>query len=163
MSTDPAGEAGAPAPVNVFHAGSGGGRVDVGTAAGSAATAMYLYDLAPGQSSCPYHYEYEEEWLLVVEGSVVIRVPGGERTLARGDVVCFPAGPHGAHKISNRSGASARTLVFSRARVPAVSGYPDSDKVGLWTGDGVNDDLFFRRETSVAWSHGEEGWNRADG
>jgi uncharacterized cupin superfamily protein len=124
---------------------------------------MYLYELGPGESSCPYHYEYEEEWLLVVAGSVVVRVPDGEQTLERGDIVCFPAGPRGAHKIMNRTGSPARTLAFSPMRVPAVSVYPDSDKVGIWTGDGENDDLFFRRETRVAWSHGEDGWNRADG
>ena len=162
MSTKPTGEADAPPAVNIFATENAAGRVDVSRAAGSAETAMYLYDLSPGQSSCPYHYEYEEEWLLVVEGSVVIRVADGERTLGRGDVVCFPAGPRGAHKIMNRTDAPARTLAFSAARVPAVSVYPDSDKVGIWTGDGVNDDLFFRRDTGVAWSHGEEGWNRAD-
>ena len=36
---------------------------------------MFVYDLVPGQGSCPYHFEYEEEWLLVVEGSVVVRRP----------------------------------------------------------------------------------------
>ena len=29
---------------------------------------MFVYDLDPGSSSSPYHYEYEEEWLLVVDG-----------------------------------------------------------------------------------------------
>jgi hypothetical protein len=43
-----------------------------------------------------------------------------------------------------------------------VSVYPDSDKIGIWPGgDGEDDDLFFVRSTAVAWSHGEEGWNRA--
>lgn len=162
MPTDPAGEPNPPAAVNVFGADAARGRVDVGSAAGSAATAMYLYELEPGASSCPYHYEYEEEWLLVVDGSVVVRVPDGERMLERGDVVCFPAGPRGAHKIMNRTEAPARTLAFSPARAPALSVYPDSDKVGIWTGDGENDDLFFRRGTRVAWSDGEDGWNRAD-
>ncbi len=49
------------------------GRVDVASAVGSAATAMFIYDLAPGQSQCPYHYEYEEEWLLVIDGTIVVR------------------------------------------------------------------------------------------
>ena len=44
---------------------------------GSTATLMFIYDLAPGQSSCPHHYEYEEEWLLVVDGTVVVRAPRG--------------------------------------------------------------------------------------
>jgi uncharacterized cupin superfamily protein len=52
-----------------------------------------IYDLPPGTSSGAYHYEYDEEWLLVVEGSVVLRTPEGERPLERGDLVFFPLGP----------------------------------------------------------------------
>ena len=117
--------------------------------------AMYLYDLPHGASACPYHYEYEEEWLLVLEGAVVLRTPDGERTLERGDLVCFPPGPAGAHKVTNRSGSPARTLMFSSSRVPAVSVYPDSDKIGVWPGDEQND-LVFRRDSAVPWSDGEE-------
>lgn len=54
--------------VNIFRTKSPEGRIDVARAVRSTATAMFLYDLAPGQSSSPYHYEYEEEWLLVVDG-----------------------------------------------------------------------------------------------
>jgi uncharacterized cupin superfamily protein len=144
------------APVNVITAENLEGRIDLS----SAATAMYIYDLAPGTSSCPYHYEYEEEWLLVVEGEIVVRTPDGELELVRGDLVRFAAGPGGAHKIMNRSEAPARTLLFSRARVPAVSVYPDSDKIGVFPGDEAND-LIFKRGTAVPWSEGEEGWNVA--
>jgi len=136
------------------------GRLDVAAAFGSDTTAMFVYDVAPGEGSSPYHYEYVEEWLLVVDGSVVVRVPEGERSLERGDLVRFPPGPEGAHKIMNRSDAPARTLVFSRARLPAVSVYPDSNKIAVWPGNEA-DDLIFLRETAVSWSHGEEGWNLA--
>jgi len=77
---------------------------------------MFVYDLDPGRSSSPYHYEYEEEWLLVVDGSLVLRAPDGEHELHAGDLVRFPSGPEGAHKVMNRSDAPARTLMFSRAR-----------------------------------------------
>ena len=61
-----------------------------------------LYELPEGQSICPYHYEYpEEEWLLVLSGAPTLRHPGGEEVLEPGDVVCFPAGPEGAHKVTN--------------------------------------------------------------
>ena len=146
--------------MNIYDTVRTGERVDVAGAVGSEATAMYLYDLAPGRSSCPYHYEYEEEWLLVVDGDVVVRTPDGERTLTRGDVVCFPPGPAGAHKIMNRSSAPARTLVFSSSRVPAVSVYPDSDKIGVWPGDETNE-LVFRRDTAVSGSDGEDGWEES--
>jgi uncharacterized cupin superfamily protein len=147
------------AKINVLSA-ENPGRIDVSGALGSDATAMYIYDLAPGQSSCPYHYEYEEEWLLVLDGTIVVRVPDGEQTLENGDLVCFPAGPAGAHKIMNRSESTARVMIFSNARVPAVTVYPDSDKIGVWPGDEAND-LIFDRSTAVPWSHGEEGWEKA--
>jgi uncharacterized cupin superfamily protein len=146
--------------INIFSAENSEGRIDVARALGSADTAMYVYDLGPGQSSSPYHYEYEEEWLLVVEGNVVVRRPDGEQTLSRGDLVRFPAGPLGAHKIMNRSDTPARTLLFSSARLPAVSVYPDSNKIGVWPGNDA-DDLVFRRETAVPWSHGEDEWDKA--
>jgi uncharacterized cupin superfamily protein len=146
--------------IDVFAAENLEGRIDVAQALGSAATAMFIYDLAPGQGACPYHYEYEEEWLLVVDGTVVVRAPDGEHTLERGALVRFPPGPAGAHKLMNRSESPARTLMFSRARVPAVSVYPDSDKIAVWPGDEAND-LVFRRGTAVPWSDGEDGWESA--
>jgi uncharacterized cupin superfamily protein len=133
-------------PINILVAENVEGRIDVARSLGSAAMSMFVYDLAPGQSSCPYHYEYDEEWLLVVEGTIVVRTPGGEQTLASGDLVCFSPGPAGAHKVMNRSEAPARTLMFSGARTPAVSVYPDSDKIGVWPGDEENA-LVFRRDT----------------
>ena len=146
--------------VNIFSVENLEGRVDVARAVGSTATAMFIYDLEPGQSSSPYHYEYAEEWLLVVAGTIVVRTPDGERTLERGDLVRFPSGPAGAHKAMNRGESPARILMFSSSREPAVSVYPDSDKIGVWPGEEA-DALIFRRGTAVPWSDGEEGWNRA--
>jgi uncharacterized cupin superfamily protein len=146
--------------VNLFSAENPDGRIDVARALGSNGTAMYVYDLDPGQASCPYHYEYEEEWLLVVDGSIAVRVPDGELALERGDLVRFEPGPAGAHKIMNRSGAPARTLLFSRAVEPSVSVYPNSDKVAVWPGGDA--EYIFERHTAVTWAHGEEGWNKAD-
>ena len=146
--------------VNIFSVERPEGRVDVAQRLGSTALMMFVYDLDPGTSSSPYHYEYEEEWLLVVDGTLVLRAPDGEQTLQRGDLVRFPPGPEGAHKVMNRSDAPARTLMFSSSRVPAVSVYPDSDKIGVWSGD-EPDELIFKRATAVPWSEGEEGWDLA--
>jgi uncharacterized cupin superfamily protein len=142
--------------INIFSAGRLEGRTDVARALGSAGTLMYIYDLPAGKSSGPYHYEYGEEWLLVLDGTVALRTPEGEHALVRGDILCFPAGPAGAHQITNRSDVQARTLMFSSSRAPAVSVYPDSNKIAVWPGNEA-DDLVFRRATAVAWSDGEEG------
>ena len=136
--------------INILSAENRQGRIDIGGALGSTELAMFIYDVGPGEHTT-YHYEYDEEWLLVVDGTVVLRTPDGEHTLERGDFVRFPAGPEGTHGVINRSGTPARILLFSRARAPAVSVYPDSDRICVWPGNDV-DELVFKRDTAVPWS-----------
>jgi uncharacterized cupin superfamily protein len=148
--------------LNVFEAIITEGRIDAAIAAGATGTRIFVYDIDPGASSSPYHYEYVDEWLLVVSGSVVVRTPDGERALEAGALVRFPAGPDGAHKIMNRSDSPARTLLLSTDHGPAVSVYPDSNKVAVWPGEFDPNGLIFVRDSAVPWSHGEDGWDRAD-
>jgi uncharacterized cupin superfamily protein len=101
--------------------------------------------LEPDQAVCPYHYEYDEEWLIVLEGDVVVRTPDGAEPVGRGDVVRFPAGPEGAHKVTNAGESPARVVLFSGSRRPAVAVYPDSDKIGVFPGRN-EDRLIVRRE-----------------
>src|SRR5919199_3903585 len=109
-----------------------------------------LFELPPGQSNRPYHYESSEEWLLVLHGRGSVRHPGGEDELEAGDLVCFPAGPAGAHKLTNTTDAPARMLIISTANLPAVAVYPDSDKIGVWT-PGRIDNIMVRRESGVGY------------
>ena len=127
----------------------------VGAAAGGEALAVKVFVLPPGQAVCPYHYEYEEEWLLVLEGEVLLRTPEGERTLGRGELVCFPPGAPGAHKTTNTSADPARILMFSSAREPAVAVYPDSDKIGVWPGPGEDQVMLRRVDGAVGYWYGE--------
>jgi uncharacterized cupin superfamily protein len=129
------------------------GRIDVAKLMGSSELLMFVYDIEPGGASCPYHYEFNEEWLLVVDGSIAVRVPEGELALERGDLVFFAAGPEGAHRIMNRGDAPARALLFSR-KGPGIAVYPDSDKVGVWTGI-EDEDRMLERSKHVGYFHGE--------
>jgi uncharacterized cupin superfamily protein len=104
-----------------------------GAAAGGSELAVRLYELPAGESLCPYHYEYVEEWLLVIAGTVEVRTSSGTEPATAGDIVCFPSGPGGAHKVSNAGDEPARVLLFSRSANPEVCVYPDSDKVAIWT------------------------------
>src|SRR5918995_7214661 len=80
-----------------------------------------LYDLAPGERICPYHYEYNnEEWLLVLDGVPTLRTPSGERELKPGDVVVFLEGRDGAHDVANRTGERVRVLMISTKNRPDV-------------------------------------------
>jgi uncharacterized cupin superfamily protein len=127
----------------------------VGKSAGGEELAVKAFALPPGQSVCPYHYEYVEEWLLVLEGEVVLRTPDGEQRLGRGDLVCFAPGVAGAHKVSNGSEQSARVLMFSSAHEPAVAVYPDSDKIGVWPGNDADRVMLRRAHGEVDYYDGE--------
>ena len=96
-----------------------------------------VYELDPGESVCPYHYEYpEEEWLVVLEGTATVRHPGGEDDFEPGDVVCFPSGPEGAHRIANRGEGRVRVLMLSTMIAPEVVEQIDSGKIGARSAKG---------------------------
>jgi uncharacterized cupin superfamily protein len=108
----------------------------IGPTLGGAKIGMSIYELPPGQAICPYHFELgNEEWLICLAGAPTLRTPEGERPLRRGDVVCFPAGPDGAHLVRNETGETARVALLSTKRTPHVAIYPDSRKLGVWYGD----------------------------
>jgi uncharacterized cupin superfamily protein len=113
-----------------------------------------VYELPPGQSICPYHYEYAEEWLIGLEGRPTLRQPSGESVLEPGDVVCFPVGPDGAHKVTNTTDEVVRVLMISVERPPHVAVYPDSDKIGVYPGN-RDDSLLVRRSSAVPYYDGE--------
>jgi uncharacterized cupin superfamily protein len=75
----------------------------IGPLLGAHALGATIYELAPRESICPYHYEYgNEEWLIVLSGEPTLRTPDGQHTLEPGDAVCFREGPDGAHKVTKR-------------------------------------------------------------
>lgn len=118
----------------------GGGRVG-----------MTVYELAPGESVAPYHYEHgNEEWLIVLTGSPTLRTPDGECELQPWDTVFFPEGEAGAHKVTNRTRETLRVAMWSTRVKPCVFVYPDSDKVAV-----VPPGLFFFRRDAVGYWDGE--------
>jgi uncharacterized cupin superfamily protein len=101
-----------------------------GAAAGATKLGATLYELAPGGAVSPYHVHLaNEELLVVLEGRPSIRTPAGVRALAPGDVVSFPTGPDGAHRVFNTSEEPARVLIASTAIYPEVAQHPDT---GSW-------------------------------
>jgi uncharacterized cupin superfamily protein len=125
------------------------GVAEIGKALGASELNTSAYELPPGQALCAYHYEYVEEWLVVLDGNPMLRLPEGEEQLEPGDVVVFPPGPDGAHNVINRGSDTARVLMFSSARVPAVAVYPDSDKIAVFT-EARRDDIRAFRENGDA-------------
>jgi uncharacterized cupin superfamily protein len=131
------------------------GAAQVGRQLEAQETSVKWFEIPPGESLCPYHYEYVEEWLLVMEGEVVVRVPAGEEAVGAGSLVRFPVGPGGAHKLTNRSEQPARVLMWSSSREPALAVYPDSDKIGAWSGEEADSFMFRRADGQVDYYDGE--------
>jgi len=96
-----------------------------------------VYELPPGKSAYPYHYHLKnEETFFILRGEGLLRSAEGERTVKPGDLLFFPAGEHGAHKLTNTS--DTETLVYLDFDVVHdldVTVYPDSGKLGIWGKD----------------------------
>jgi uncharacterized cupin superfamily protein len=137
-----------------FHAGRAAGARELGAA---------VYELAPGESSFPLHFHHaNEEMLIVLSGAPTLRTLGDRRALAPGEVVAFPTGAEGAHRVDNETGEPVRILVLSTMRGPDIVEYPDSAKFGLRdpapgaipaAGDRLR--LNFPRDAAVGYWEGE--------
>ena len=131
------------------------GMFRIGRELGATETGMSVYELPPGQAVCPYHYEYgEEEWVVALEGRPSVRTPEGIEELEPFDVVFFPKGREGAHQVRNDSDQTVRVMMWSTVVYPSATAYPDSDKVGVWTGD-RSENLMVERSSGVDYWHGE--------
>jgi uncharacterized cupin superfamily protein len=116
-----------------------------------------LYELPPGQALCPYHYESEEEWLLVLAGEVTLRHPEGEDVLGPGEITAFPVGPAGAHKTTNNGTETVRMLMFATSDPIGFCVYPDSDKIAFWgdSDDEADRSVRVRRGSRLDYYDGE--------
>jgi uncharacterized cupin superfamily protein len=129
------------------HDGFGWRGARVGKQLGAERIGASLYDVPEGKKNFPYHFHHGmEEWAIVVSGTPVQRGPDGERELRAGDVVCFPAGPEGAHQFRG----PGTVLILSANRSPETVEYPDSGKVGARPPGGI-----FRLADKVDYWEGE--------
>ena len=111
-------------------------RSRLGRQAGARRLGASLFELEPGAETFPLHAHYaNEEMLVVVAGSPTLRTLAGERTLAPGEVVAFPAGREGAHALRNDTGEPVRVLIVSTMRAPDINEFPDIGE--LWVRDYV--------------------------
>lgn len=124
-------------------------KTSLGPRIGARSWTASLYELAPGEATAPYHYEWcREEWSLVVSGALSLRHADGLARLSTGDLCCFPQGPTGAHRLCNESEEPARLVVFSTSSDrPMSTFYPDEDTVLIYISDG--EQLLFRRSDAI--------------
>ena len=105
-------------------------RARVGHQAGARELGASVFELPPGASTFPLHAHHaNEEFLVVLAGRPTLRTADGERALTEGDVVSFPTGRAGAHRIDNRTDVPARVLIVSTMIGPDVVEHLDSEKL----------------------------------
>jgi uncharacterized cupin superfamily protein len=88
-------------------------------------------EVLPGNYAYGYHYhESNEEVFYIISGTGIIRTPNGEITVNAGDAITFPAGPEGAHVISNDSKTEKLVYIdFGAVTVPEIVHLPDFSKI----------------------------------
>ena len=98
-----------------------------------------VYEIPPHKSAYPYHFHHNnEETFYILSGEGVLRTPDGERKVTAGELLFFPTGPAGAHKLTNSSDTENLVYIdFDVVHDVDITIYPDSDKIGVW-GMGIN-------------------------
>ena len=117
-------------------------------------THVCVYEIPPMKSAYPYHFHYKtEETFYILSGSGILKTPEGERKVSAGELIFFPTGPEGAHKLTNPSETEKLVYIdFDVAHDLDVAVYPDSDKIGIW-GMGINE--LFPQSAQVDYYDGE--------
>jgi len=111
---------------------------EVGLLLGARKLGYALGVLNPGDVYCPYHWHTQEEEAFVVwSGTPTLRTPQGTFELRPGDVIAFPTGEAGVHRLSNESAEPARVLLFANIDAGDVCYYPDSRKLLVEAADSL--------------------------
>jgi len=112
----------------------------LGAAAGLTRLGVAEVVLPPGAWSSQRHWHAEEdEFVVVLEGEVVLVTDEGETVLRAGDCAAFKAGDRNGHCAQNRSAAPARLLACSNRSDEDWGEYPGLDLVftpGRYSGGG---------------------------
>ena len=113
-----------------------------------------IYEIPPGKSAYPYHYHHKnEETFYILSGEGILKTPEGEKNVTAGDLLFFPTGPEGAHKLTNCSETENLVyLDFDVVHDIDVTVYPDSGKIGIW-GMGIN--KLYPQNNNVDYYEGE--------
>ena len=117
-------------------------------------TLVSVYEIPPKKSAYPYHYHHKnEETFYILSGEGILRTPAGEKKVCAGELLFFPTGPDGAHKLTNASETEKLVYIdFDVVHDIDVAVYPDSDKLGVW-GMGIN--KLFHNGEAVDYYDGE--------
>lgn len=114
-----------------------------------------FYEIMPGKASFPKHYHsYNTECFYIIEGSGIIETVDEELSIKKGDIIVFPCGKAGTHKIINTSNNQNLLYIdFDTTNSPDIVHYIDSNKIGVIE-HGISS-TFYRKDDHVDYYEGE--------
>jgi len=87
-----------------------------------------IEEMPPGSTSSLRHWHtHEDEFVMMLEGTLVMVTDAGEQDMSTGMVVGFKGGDENGHHLINRSDAPARFIVISNRNEQDAPIYPDDD------------------------------------
>jgi len=114
-----------------------------------------FYTLPPGKSNYPFHYHTtNEEVFYVISGNGILETADKNYEIKAGDIMVFPVGEKGAHKITNSS--ETENLVYldvDTNNTPDIAYYPRSNKLGIRAAGGIRDN--YKLDSKVSYYDGE--------
>lgn len=107
-------------------------RLRLGAAAGLTQFGVNKLHLAKGQWSSQRHWHHRsDEFVMVLEGEVVLVTDAGEEVLRAGDCAGFKAGDPDGHHFQNRSDSDAVLLEVGSCFPDDIAEYSDIDMRAL--------------------------------
>lgn len=98
-------------------------RAKLGRQAGARELGASLFEVPAGAATFPLHAHFaNEELLIVLSGRPTLTGRDGDsRELEPGEVVAFPAGRAGAHRLDNQTDEPLRILIVSTMKAPEIN------------------------------------------
>ena len=115
-------------PARFRHVDAACTRQALGDAVGLSQYGVNLTRIPPGAASALRHWhEYEDEFVYVISGELMLMEEGGETLLRAGDAAGFKAGVANGHQLVNRSESDALCLEIGTRAANERGHYPDED------------------------------------
>jgi len=83
------------------------------------------------QANQPHYHLLEEEHVLVLEGTMTVRLGDKSHVVGAGSYVCFPAGQKVGHSLFNHSTEPCRYLVIGNPQAHDVAVFPETGRVSV--------------------------------
>jgi uncharacterized cupin superfamily protein len=145
---------------DVEHAPAGAGErlLHIGRRLGGELLGATVFEVDTGWSGLYHLHHGNEEVVVVLEGTPILRLPQGEVQLRPGQAALFRSGAEGAHGLRHDSDRPARFLMVSTMNAPDVGEYLDSGTIAVFAGDAPTAgreapvEAFFPRDAAIAYS-----------